>query len=202
MVTSVSFSPDGAHIVSGSWDETVRLWDAVTGEPVGEPLQGHTNWVNSVSFSPDGTRIVTGSSDETVRLWNTATRQPSQQCAWSDHPAFSHEPHAIQAITTLPLNSWNNHLVRFSPHSIHALRNTSQLMEGASHDDRSSTPFVLNCDNGWMIGPKHRLLFWVPPASRHPFYSARTALVIPRGGPELDLSRMAHGQHWQQCREE
>ncbi|KAG1807959.1 uncharacterized protein BJ212DRAFT_1436696 [Suillus subaureus] len=53
-----------------------------------------------------------------------------------------------------------------------------------------------------MAGPKHRLLFWVPPASRDLFYSPETALVIPRGGPELDLSRMAHGQHWQRCREE
>ncbi|KIK31388.1 hypothetical protein CY34DRAFT_103352, partial [Suillus luteus UH-Slu-Lm8-n1] len=55
---------------------------------------------------------------------------------------------------------------------------------------------------GWMVGPKDRLLFWVPPASRPTFYySPGTVLVIPRGGPELDLSRMAHGQHWQECRE-
>jgi WD40 repeat protein len=31
-VTSVSFSPDGNRIASGSRDNTIRLWDASTGE--------------------------------------------------------------------------------------------------------------------------------------------------------------------------
>ncbi|KAG2745329.1 WD40 repeat-like protein, partial [Suillus brevipes Sb2] len=197
-VNSVSFSPDGTRIVSSSSDQTIRLWDTATGQPVGEPLWGHTHAVNSVSFSPDGTRIATGSRDSTVRLWDAPDWQPSQQCAMSDHLAFSDEYHImypIKSITTITLN------IRFSSHSIYALRNTSELMEGALHDDSSSTPFLLNCDSGWVVGPKDHLLFWVPPASRNPFYSPATALVIPRGCPELDLSRMAHGGHWQQCRE-
>jgi hypothetical protein len=116
--------------------------------------------------------------------------------------------HPTKSTNPLTLSIQNNHFVCFSPNSIHALRDTSELMEGASHndrsshDDRSSTPFVLNVDSGWVEGPNHRLLFWVPPASRNPFYSPATVLVIPRGCPELDLSRMVHGQHWKECREE
>ncbi|KIM19665.1 hypothetical protein M408DRAFT_31025 [Serendipita vermifera MAFF 305830] len=72
-VNSVSFSPDGTRIVSGSGDNTIRVWDAETGETVVGPLEGHTNSVNSVSFSPDGRRIVSGSSDYTIQVWDAET---------------------------------------------------------------------------------------------------------------------------------
>ncbi|KAG2130162.1 uncharacterized protein EDB93DRAFT_1095098, partial [Suillus bovinus] len=55
-------------------------------------------------------------------------------------------------------------------------------------------------DDGWVVGPKDQLLFWVPPTSRQAFYSPWNALVIPTGYVELDLSRMAHGSQWQNCR--
>ena len=72
----MAFSPDGTRIASGSDDNTVRLWDAATGQPIGHPLTGHTDAVSSVAFSPDGTRIASGSGDNTVRLWDAATGQP------------------------------------------------------------------------------------------------------------------------------
>jgi WD40 repeat protein len=59
-------------IVSGSLDKTVRLWDATTGKPMGEPLTGHTDKVISVAFSPDGLKIVSGSLDKTLRLWDVS----------------------------------------------------------------------------------------------------------------------------------
>ena len=65
----MAFSPDGKRIVSGSFDNTVRLWEADSGKPIGEPMKGHTNVVYSVAFSPDGKRIVSGSCDNTLRLW-------------------------------------------------------------------------------------------------------------------------------------
>ncbi|MBE9030531.1 WD40 repeat domain-containing protein, partial [filamentous cyanobacterium LEGE 11480] len=78
-VWSVAFSPDGKRIVSGSRDATLRLWDAQTGQPIGQPLKGHSNPVLSVAFSPDGKRIVSGSWDKTLRLWDAQTGQPIGQ---------------------------------------------------------------------------------------------------------------------------
>ncbi|KIM90604.1 hypothetical protein PILCRDRAFT_1868 [Piloderma croceum F 1598] len=72
-VRSVAFSQHGRHIVSGSDDKTIRVWDAETGDVVVGPLQGHTDKVNSVAFSQDGRRIVSGSNDETIRVWDAET---------------------------------------------------------------------------------------------------------------------------------
>ncbi|KAF5381822.1 hypothetical protein D9757_008316 [Collybiopsis confluens] len=72
-VISIAFSPGGTQIVSGSSDGTVRLWDATTGTQIGDPLRGHTNWVQSVAFSPDGAWIVSGSSDRSIRSWAVTT---------------------------------------------------------------------------------------------------------------------------------
>lgn len=50
-------------------DETVRIWDATTGECI-RTLEGHTSYVYYASFSPDGKRIVSASLDKTIRIWD------------------------------------------------------------------------------------------------------------------------------------
>ncbi len=71
-VKSVAFSPDGKRMVSGSLDETVRVWDVATGDEL-ITLRGHTNEIYSIVFSPDGEHIISGSNDTTIKIWDSAT---------------------------------------------------------------------------------------------------------------------------------
>ncbi|MGA7733201.1 MAG: AAA family ATPase, partial [Chloroflexia bacterium] len=67
------YSPDGKYVVTGSSDNTVRLWSALTGYVL-HVFRGHTDQVNSVAYSPDGKYILTGSNDNTARLWDATAR--------------------------------------------------------------------------------------------------------------------------------
>jgi WD40 repeat protein len=68
----VAFSNDGQTILTGSTDRTARLWDAVTGAPLGNAFV-HSEGVLAVAFTPDARTAVTGSQDGGVRFWDTAT---------------------------------------------------------------------------------------------------------------------------------
>ena len=63
------------RIVSGSKDNTLKVWDATSGQET-LTLNGHTDAVSSVAFSPDGKRIVSGSFDRMLKLSDATNRQP------------------------------------------------------------------------------------------------------------------------------
>jgi WD40 repeat protein len=68
----VAFSPDGRTALSGSYDETVRLWDLATGQTL-RTFSGYSGPVQSEAFSPDGNLALSGSGDNTLMLWQTDT---------------------------------------------------------------------------------------------------------------------------------
>jgi WD40 repeat protein/serine/threonine protein kinase len=72
VLEGVVFSPDGQKAASGSWDDTIRIWDLATGTST-QVLTGHQNDVNEIIFSPEGQRLFSGSYDGTVKVWEVAT---------------------------------------------------------------------------------------------------------------------------------
>lgn len=72
IVHAVAFSHDGRYALSGSSDNTVRLWDIATGENL-LMMEGHFNQITSLAFSPDDRFAVSGSWDWTIRLWDLET---------------------------------------------------------------------------------------------------------------------------------
>ena len=59
-------------------DQAARLWDAATGEPLGQPM-AHGDRVLAARFSPDGRMVLTAGDDQAARLWDAATGGPIGQ---------------------------------------------------------------------------------------------------------------------------
>jgi hypothetical protein len=73
-INGVTFSSDGAKLVTSSDDKTARLWDANTGVELGI-YDKHTEWVWDAGFSPDGENVVTASRDLSAQIWSTKNRK-------------------------------------------------------------------------------------------------------------------------------
>ena len=76
-VRAVAFSRDGTQLATAKvrgGEDTARLWDAVTGQPLGPPIK--LGQVQEVAFNPDGTKLAAASRDLTARLWDVQTGQP------------------------------------------------------------------------------------------------------------------------------
>jgi WD40 repeat protein len=79
-VRTIAFSPTGVmfatggcglrHEEGGCLQGALQLWDAVTGDPIGALMTGHTDWVHSVRFTPDGKRLISAGEDGLILFWD------------------------------------------------------------------------------------------------------------------------------------
>lgn len=68
-VSAVAYSPDGTTLATGSWDQTVKLWDAETGRE-----RATFSWsigrIYCLAFAPDGLRLAAGGDLGSVVVWD------------------------------------------------------------------------------------------------------------------------------------
>ncbi|WP_439578486.1 c-type cytochrome [Elioraea sp.] len=78
-VKAIAVSPDGTHVVSGSFDQSAILWSPARGAAEAV-LRAHEGAVDAVAFLPDG-RFVTGGEDGRIALWHPGGREPARMFA-------------------------------------------------------------------------------------------------------------------------
>ena len=67
-VQSVFCTYDQKYIVSGSDDESIKIWKLKNGKLI-QTLIGHTKGIEEVCQSPNGTMIISASSDFSIKIW-------------------------------------------------------------------------------------------------------------------------------------
>jgi WD40 repeat protein len=93
-ILSITFSPNGQIIASGSADRTIKLWHPQTGKLI-KTLQGHRSWIWEIAISPDSKFLASGSYDHTVKVWDLESGECLQTL--QGHPSsvlsvrFSHD---------------------------------------------------------------------------------------------------------------
>jgi WD40 repeat protein len=179
---SVAFSHDGTRVVSGSDDQSVRIWDASTGKEV-QKLDGHTSRVCSVAFSHDGTRIVSGSDDQSMRIWDALTGKEVQKLdghtSLIRSVAFSHDG-------TRVVSGSSDQSVR--------------IWDMSTGMDLQVVDWTLS-ENGWIVNKLSRdRLLWLPQHIILGLQYKHCPIVISRAGTTgLNFSLASMGTNWKSC---
>ncbi len=82
-VYAVAYSPDGKLVATGSFDKTIKLWNAADGKELRTFAgpQGHQSLVLSIAFAPGGDRLASGGADNFAKLWDVPSAKPVREVA-------------------------------------------------------------------------------------------------------------------------
>jgi len=92
IVKSVDFSPDGTHLLTGSNEKLLRIFNIE--KPDDEPtvFKGHTSNIRCSIYQRNGKEIISSSDDKTVRVWDVETAEEVKQKEFPAVPNISLSP--------------------------------------------------------------------------------------------------------------
>ena len=101
-VSSVAFTPSGDHVVSGSRDRTIKIWEVSTGYCV-RTLTGHRDWVRQVRLCGDGSFMASCSNDQSIFVWQvSASLLAANQSVECRHVELRGHEHVVECIAWAP----------------------------------------------------------------------------------------------------
>ncbi|OBS20594.1 hypothetical protein FPOA_06947 [Fusarium poae] len=225
-VRSVVFSHDSKKVASGSWDGTIRIWDAEAGECERE-LKGHSSYVYSVVFSHDSKKVASGSWDKTIRIWDAETgeceRELKGHSSYVYSVVFSHDSKKVasgshdntiriwdaetgECQEIVPVDCYAN-VSSFATNGrgiitdrgVFVLSSSSQPHAEPAILQQSSEAPILACTDGTWITAAVKDLLWLPPEYRSGkvAVSGSSVVVGCRSGRVLVLGiSMAEVEQW------
>ncbi|MFM6724088.1 MAG: WD40 repeat domain-containing protein [Dolichospermum sp.] len=74
-VRAIAVTPDGKTVISGSWDNTIKIWDLETRKEK-FTFKGHSGWVKAIAVTPDGKTVISSSGDSNIiKTYDLETEQ-------------------------------------------------------------------------------------------------------------------------------
>ncbi|ACF15145.1 WD-40 repeat protein [Chloroherpeton thalassium ATCC 35110] len=143
-VSSISFSRDGKYLASGSWDNTVKVWDVNTGKVLFD-LKGHSAGVSAVAFSPSSLMLASVSLDSTLRVWeirkeaaNSTNASSSSQLSNPSSKTQFASSNATNSLTEGVLKAYPAYSIKAHPNWISAVAfsNNGQFIATGGWDNQ------------------------------------------------------------------
>ena len=193
---SFAFSPSGDLMATAGWDQTVRIWNTKTLEPI-RALRGHRDQVLSVAFSPDGDQIVSGGKDGSIKLWpvEPPPKRTGEFAQVSHPPSFSLNGEMMAASETPGrVSIWN------TASGVKISEIDTQLQTLAFSQDGNqliAAPSISNRSN-FSRDDQLRLEHWDISNLLHPVLSHTVTLdAVSHTGPNNESSLVHWGFHHQ-----